>query len=346
MYDESTGSNDGTAISSTDLRHLVEWGQSGGEEAEYQAAVALADLSILEQNQKKIMNLGLDLLLKLTSSSNEDVQRYTLCACANLALNVENQKPILDKGFLPILSKAMANSPNELKEETARALANLIYQNEYAEDLVFKEGLVPHLVRSIEEGHEQLQCEALAALANLSRNSKIQGLILKSENCNWPSVMGLLRSTHEDLQNQAARFHANISIHPDNKELIVENGGLPPLLYCLQMGGKVAQRLAAMAFANLSSHEANRSKIVDAGAAPPLLEMLASDPEGQLEGCRALCNILSTSGDELKIQLVQKGLMGHLMALTEGDAVLELQILAAKILSYLLSSVQGLSSSW
>ena len=85
---------------------------------------------------------------------------------------------------------------------------------------------------------------------------------------------------------------------------------------------------ACFAIANLCANPANHEEILDAHCLGPLIGFAASpDPQAQLRGVQALRG-LSTDA-ELRVQIVQRGALEPLLALTKStDVEVQMEVLA------------------
>jgi len=89
-----------------------------------------------------------------------------------------------------------------------------------------------------------------------------------------PSLIALLSSTDERIQEQAAVSLRNLSVNPQNEIQIVQDGGLRPLIALLRSANEKVVRQAAGALANVTVNPKNKIKLVQASGLGPLVALL------------------------------------------------------------------------
>jgi len=315
----------------------------------------------------------LEIARKNTSDSRSE---QALRVLSNLALETADgvQERIVTKYSFPTAKNGMINvlvvlatlldaddsvSSPVVKEQSARMIANLSFRCEAVELAVDEADLLPSLLLMVLRKDTPCLTEALAALANLARNTTLQLRIMAAAEdleslgkFQWQSVFHLLHSQHKDnsgqleVQRQAVRFIGNLSIHERNKASLVAEGVVEPLFLALQLGEAEAVRLAALAVANLSTLEKNRTALGKMGAVPKALALMTEPPvETQLHASRVVFNMMSTMTEEEKIKTLHATrILGIVMNLTEHPD-LRLQIIAGKILGHF-PQMPGLSQTW
>ena len=121
----------------------------------------------------------------------------------------------------------------------------------------------------------------------------------------------------------------------DNTGLIVQQGGVKPLIQALKDGSSNAQRDSAGALANIANGQlANQEKIVDAGGIVPLATILKTGDAGAQEQAAAA---LASISQNLKLQetIIKAGAINPLVALLKGNQRHDAQINAAQALANL-----------
>ncbi|RCV23276.1 hypothetical protein SETIT_4G286500v2 [Setaria italica] len=108
-----------------------------------------------------------------------------------------------------------------------------------------------------------------------------------------PSLVKDLSSVHLDVQRKAAKKIRILSKeNPENRALILENGGLPALISLVSYPDKKIQENTVTALLNLSIDETNKVLIAKGGAIPLIIEVLKNGSvEGQENSAAALFSL-------------------------------------------------------
>jgi hypothetical protein len=97
-----------------------------------------------------------------------------------------------------------------------------------------------------------------------------------------PKLVKDLSSVHLDVQRKAAeKIRALSKENPENRALVIENGGLPALISLVSYPDKKIQENTVTALLNLSIDEASKVLIAKGGALPLIIEVLKN---GSIEG--------------------------------------------------------------
>ncbi|KAF7101621.1 hypothetical protein CFC21_102898 [Triticum aestivum] len=108
-----------------------------------------------------------------------------------------------------------------------------------------------------------------------------------------PSVVEALSSIHPDVQRKAAKKIRMLSKEsPENRALIVGNGGIPTLIGLLAYPDKKVQENTVTSLLNLSIDHGNKLLITKGGAIPPIIEILRNgSAEGQENSAATLFSL-------------------------------------------------------
>ncbi|PAN22262.1 hypothetical protein PAHAL_4G007400 [Panicum hallii] len=108
-----------------------------------------------------------------------------------------------------------------------------------------------------------------------------------------PSLVKDLSSVHLDVQRKAAKKIRTLSKeNPENRALILENGGLPAIISLVSYPDKKIQENTVTALLNLSIDETNKVLIAKGGAIPLIIEVLKNGSvEGQENSAAALFSL-------------------------------------------------------
>lgn len=127
-------------------------------------------------------------------------------------------------------------------------------------------------------------------------------------------ILVLLQSQDSEVQRAAGAALGNLAVNNENKKLIVEIGGLRPLMKQMMSPNVEVQCNAVGCMTNLASYEPNKSKIARSGALLPLVKLASSrDVRVQRNATGALLNM--THSDENRQELVNAEALPVLVSL-------------------------------
>ncbi len=109
----------------------------------------------------------------------------------------------------------------------------------------------------------------------------------------------------------------NLAVNAENKVLIVEEGGLVPLIALLHSMNERAQEHAAGALRSLSVNAENQNLIVQNLGLPPLVALLHSQNAAVQEQAVVCIRNLSVN-DENEVKIVQEGALPPLIKLLQS----------------------------
>mmetsp|Transcript_4496 Transcript_4496/g.9672 ORF Transcript_4496/g.9672 Transcript_4496/m.9672 type:complete len:723 (-) Transcript_4496:189-2357(-) len=140
------------------------------------------------------------------------------------------------------------------------------------------------------------QCGALQGLVRLLKEHRI-GIMTKSQ----PGSGGAARRAADAITNLA---HENVDI----KNMVRDQGGIPPLVALLEALDLKVQRAAAGALRTLAfKNEENKNQIVECGALPILIQMLRSEDVGvHYEAVGVIGNLVHSS-QNIKRKVLEEG---------------------------------------
>ena len=126
-------------------------------------------------------------------------------------------------------------------------------------------------------------------------------------------LISLLSHPEMKIQLQSAVAIRNMSVTPDSKVKIVEEGAIGALISLLRSPDLRLQEQSAVIFRNLSVNSENKVTIVEADAVPPLLALLRPPQEpAALEGDPEFEAQLAAYRQQLKVQEQAAGALRNL----------------------------------
>ncbi|KAI7728319.1 hypothetical protein M8C21_021245, partial [Ambrosia artemisiifolia] len=139
-------------------------------------------------------------------------------------------------------------------------------------------------------------------------------------NCGAISLLiGLLRSTDKEVQENAVTTLLNLSLNDNNKVAIANAGAIEPLIHVLETGSSVAKENSAATLFSLSVIQDNKIRIGSSGAIGPLVDLLGNGgPRGKKDAATALFNL--SIYHENKARIVQAGAVKYLVELMDPAA--------------------------
>ncbi|CAG8490513.1 7118_t:CDS:10 [Acaulospora colombiana] len=169
-------------------------------------------------------------------------------------------------------------------------------------------GLYEH---TLQENEREAVADLLTYLENRAETNFFEGDPLRA-------LSTLAFSDNVDLQRSAALAFAEITEKAENKLLIVQMGGLEPLIRQMLSPNVEVQCNAVGCITNLATHDENKSRIAKSGALVPLTRLARSkDMRVQRNATGALLNM--THSDENRQQLVNAGAIPVLVSLLNSS---------------------------
>ncbi|KAJ2233716.1 Vacuolar protein 8 [Coemansia sp. RSA 1722] len=131
------------------------------------------------------------------------------------------------------------------------------------------------------------------------------------------TVLGLLESSHADVQQGAGAALGNLASNMENKRLIVEKGGLQHLVRQMMSANPDAQANAAGCITNLAADAELKTAVAHSGALVPLVRLAGSGSlRVQRNAAGALLNMTHTA--EHRRLLVKAGAVAALVVLLKA----------------------------
>lgn len=134
-------------------------------------------------------------------------------------------------------------------------------------------------------------------------------------------ILILLQSSDQEVQRAACAALGNLAVNDENKVLIVQMGGLGPLIRQMGCDNIEVQCNAVGCITNLATQEENKAKIAKSGALVPLTKLAnSSDLRVKRNATGALLNM--THSYENRKELVQAGsvpILVHLLSTDDAD---------------------------
>jgi hypothetical protein len=136
-----------------------------------------------------------------------------------------------------------------------------------------------------------------------------------------PKLVKDLSSVHLDVQRKAAKKIRTLSKeNPENRALVIENGGLPALISLVSYPDRKIQENTVTALLNLSIDETSKVLIAKGGALPLIIEVLRNGSvEGQENSAATLFSLSMV--DENKAAIGVLGGIAPLVALLRDGTI-------------------------
>ncbi|KAI7736031.1 hypothetical protein M8C21_033552 [Ambrosia artemisiifolia] len=185
-------------------------------------------------------------------------------------------------------------------------------------DLAGVETQVRKLVEELSSPSVDVIRKATGELRLLARHNMDNRIVIA--NCGGISLLiGLLRSTDEQVQENAVTALLNLSINDNNKSAIANADAIEPLIHVLETGSSEAKENSAATLFSLSVIEDNKIRIGRSGAIRPLVDLLGNGtPRGKKDAATALFNL--SIFHENKARIVQAGAVRYLVELMDPAA--------------------------
>ena len=230
-------------------------------------------------SQEKIAKAGpTSDLISLLKDGTVEAKEYALWSLS-LSINESNQSVLLDDQGIKPLVAALHSTTIVTRQQAAAALAALAMDNTKAQVSIAQAGSIAPLIEIVKV--QILDNEAAVA-----------------------------------ARENAAAALAQLAFVAENRDEVVEAGGIDPLVKLLHEGEPMSQRFAAAAIARLATnHTGNAATIAKAGAIPSLVNLLSGErgDQAQEEAAGALFELADDAGN--RISITEAGGIGPLVTL-------------------------------
>lgn len=282
--------------------------------AREQAAAALAQLAIVPGNRDEVVEAGgIDPLVEQVQTGEPMSQKFAAAAIARLAKgNQLNQTTIADAGAIPSLVQLLGGERGEpAQEEAAGALFELADDADNRISITKAKGIEP-VVQLLGASNPKARRHAEGALVRLSIESANRVIIINK-------LVGMLRQTSNAAQEQAAAALANLaSDSAENRNSIVDAGGIVPLITLFESSSAKAKENAVAAIAKLAhKSEGIQAAIASAGGIPKLGNVLIQSSANVKDLTAAqLCSIAASA-----VSALAEGNKANAVAIADAGAV-------------------------
>ncbi|XP_038875664.1 U-box domain-containing protein 11-like isoform X2 [Benincasa hispida] len=154
------------------------------------------------------------------------------------------------------------------------------------------------LVRHLSFGSIQEQKIAVTEIRKLSKSSSDHRVEIAEAGA-IPQLVNLLTSEDIVTQENAMSCILNLSLHEQNKRLVMLSGAVSYISKVLKVGSMEGRECAAATIYSLSLADENKAIIGASGVIPDLLEILEiGSPRGQKDAAGALLNLCMYQGNK------------------------------------------------
>ena len=154
------------------------------------------------------------------------------------------------------------------------------------------------LVRHLSFGSVQEQKTAVTEIRQLSKSSSDHRVEIAEAGA-IPQLVNLLTSKDVITQENAISCILNLSLHEQNKRLIMLSGAVSYISQVLKVGSMEGRECAAATIYSLSLADENKAVIGASDVIPDLIEILdIGSPRGQKDAAGALLNLCMYQGNK------------------------------------------------
>ncbi|XP_022152335.1 U-box domain-containing protein 11-like isoform X2 [Momordica charantia] len=178
---------------------------------------------------------------------------------------------------------------------------------------------VKTLVRHLSFGSAHEKKAAVTEIRKLTKSSSEHRVEIAEAGA-IPQLVNLLTSEDVLTQENAISCILNLSLHEQNKRLVMLSGAVSYISQVLKFGSLEARECAAATLYSLSLADENKAVIGASGVIPGLLEILEiGSARGKKDAARALLNLCMYQGN--KSRAVKAGIVRPLLKLlSDSDA--------------------------
>ncbi|OZJ06728.1 Vacuolar protein 8 [Bifiguratus adelaidae] len=324
------------------LEPLIRQMGSPNVEVQCNAVGCITNLATHDDNKAKIAKSdALRLLVDMARSKDLRVQRNATGALLNMTHSFENRQQLVNANAIPVLISLLNSSDADVQYYCTTALSNIAVDAPNRKRLANSDHkLVQYLIALMDTKSLKVQCQAALALRNLASDENYQLEIVRAKGL--PPLLRLLKSSFLPLILSSVACIRNISIHPNNESPIIDAGFLHPLISLLAYDdNEEIQCHAISTLRNLAaSSERNKKIIVDQGAVERIKQLLPT-VTGNVQSEMTACLAVLALSDELKVRLLEMGVLDVLLPLTnsesievQGNAAAAIGNLSAKVSDY------------
>lgn len=325
---------------------LLKMAKTGSARGKEYAAAALGHLALLQENKELIAREGaIPVVVKLLAEEeNPGVQGAAVTALSSLASKSrENQDKIAKLGAIQPMVKLTRSGYPQVREWAAAAVGNVALQHEGNQTLAADAGAIESfvaLLKASESAPLPLPAPAVAfSLASCRRRAPgpnaagVAAVRAEQERLRAAEGSSAEKST-DGTGSEADASAANADDSTSTLATTTDDTAMPARLTCTAKGKEwVARAVCSLAF----NHNANRTKIIESGGVEPLAKLvMEGSREAQLEGVKALLNIVSATA-EGKSRCGEAGCIPALVQITDEGKKLSDRELAAGLLGNLAS---------
>jgi chromosome segregation ATPase len=276
------------------------------------SADAIADLALGDLERERLGRLGACETLVVAAGRTANARTLqSLCgAAANLALSDDNRSALVGSGLLEVVAEMLGSPEAALRRQAVRVIANLVVDDRVRAAFAADGAATAKLVSFTQLDDEELQCNAVLALANLAvadagspaaaaaaaaRHHEAEPAVMS--NAVLRALMGMTTSANTEVRRTAAGVFAILSASPVHHARLVSLGVVETLVGLAFATDDVEiRRHIAGALANMAATQAVHEDLVRGGALRALQSFLVvDDVKLQRNGLAGLANLALTA---------------------------------------------------
>ena len=205
----------------------------------------------------------------LLRDDNDVTRQHAAGALCAMTMTEEVSAACVEAGALPTLVALLRDGNAETKINACKAIRNILFDNDNANDSIVALGALAPIVAMIEDGSGNGAEAAAGALRNMIEKHRDE--IVKA-GC-IPPLVAVLSAGSGRAKTHAARTLQNISTKDESRIYIAKAGAIPPLIACLSDESDDIKHDAAATLANLALNTPPRVAITLAGGVAPLVAL-------------------------------------------------------------------------
>lgn len=300
------------------------------------ALLCLANLSSNDDNHSLIDNANcLDVLISLVSHENRAVRLYAVLALRGLSTRSEFRIQIISNGGLdPLLKLCTTSDDNELQMEVLASLCNLSLGGCIGENpLTFLEGVkIQNLLSFLCSADSTYRLFGAVTLGNIASDLTLQNPVIQGGALS-PLIEVANMTCDTESQRCIAYAICNLTADPNNRSLVVNEGGIIPLLClsCSEDPKDIAAGLATLR--SLAANPDDRREIYQNG----VMEAISHGTDKGDSLCKQEASSLAYAmslNEENKIDMAKSSALNDIMSLSQENDV-KCSLMAMRTLSNL-----------
>jgi hypothetical protein len=285
------GTPDVEVVSAEQVKTLVGLLSNNQKTTVEEAAKAMSNLTLQDQNIQTILNNGaVPPLVNHLRNADANIQLQAAWALSNLMVSEQGRTLAMQHQACPPLVTMLTHSLAPLQERAIIGIANLALDEAPRNVLASLNAQGP-LCNFLSNPDKKFQENAAWALGNLLATESVQVFVGQNSNA-CSNLIRMLGDSNVDVVERSVRAVANVALLESNGAVLRDLGAIPAVVKLLTHSDNDIKFHGSRALNNLAIADGNETVITSAGAVPILVGLLSSSNENLVDqSIQALANL-------------------------------------------------------